>query len=31
LVQMRQGEGPLNARAIKLIPDLALAAEIGAQ
>ena len=29
-VQMRQGEGPLNARAIKLIPDLALAAEIGA-
>ncbi len=31
LVQMRQGEGPLNARAIKLIPDLALAAEIGAR
>ena len=31
LVQMHQGEGPLNARAIKLIPDLGLAAQIGAQ
>ena len=31
LVQMRQGEGPLNARAIKLFPDLGLAAQIGAQ
>jgi hypothetical protein len=31
LVQMRQGEGPLRASAIKLIPDLGLAAEIGAQ
>ncbi len=30
MVQMREGEGPLNARAIKLIPDLGLAAEIGA-
>lgn len=31
LVQMRKGEGPLRARAIKLIPDLGLAAEIGTQ
>lgn len=31
LVQMRQGEGPLNARAIKLFPDLGLAAQIGAR
>jgi hypothetical protein len=30
-VQMRQGEGPLRASAIKLIPDLGLAAQIGAQ
>ncbi len=31
LVQMRQGEGPLNARAIKLIPNLGLTAGLGAQ
>lgn len=31
LVQMRQGEGPLKASAIRLIPDLGLAAEWGAR
>lgn len=31
MVQMRAGEGPLRASAIKLIPDLGLAAAYGAQ